>query len=88
MIPALQSLEKTCLACPAQWAGTLTDGTCLYVRYRHGVLSVGFGSTPDAAVEDHRFEWELGDGLDGWMEWDQASAYIAQAAQVHFGETP
>jgi hypothetical protein len=36
-----------------------------YVRYLNGVLSVGFGTAPQAAIDDHRFEWELGDGLDG-----------------------
>ena len=79
MIPTLQSIEKTCIASPAQWEGVLSDGTFFYVRYRYGVLSVGFGATPQAAVDDHRFEWELGDGLDGWMEWDQASDYFDRA---------
>lgn len=79
MIPTLQTLEKTCIACPAQWAGELSDGTCFYLRYRFGVLRVGFGATPHAAVNDERFEWELGDALDGWMEWDQASDYFDRA---------
>jgi hypothetical protein len=84
MIPTLQSLEKTCIACPAQWEGTLSDGAFFYVRYRNGILSIGFGTTPDAAVEDRRFEWELGDALDGWMEWDQASDYFDLAVLAHY----
>ncbi|MBK8198121.1 MAG: hypothetical protein IPK75_07095 [Acidobacteria bacterium] len=84
MIPALHRLEKTCTACPAQWEGELSDGTCFYVRYRFGVLRVGFGATPDAAVDDARFEWELGDGLDGWMEWDQASDYFDRAVRAQY----
>jgi hypothetical protein len=79
MIPTLQSIEKTCIASPAQWEGTLSDGTFFYVRYRYGVLSVGFGATPQAAIDDHRFDWELGNGLDGWMEWDQASDHFDRA---------
>ena len=79
MIPTLQSIEKTCIASPAQWEGELSDGSFFYVRYRYGVLSVGFGATPQGAIDDHRFEWELGDGLDGWMEWDQASDYFDRA---------
>ena len=79
MIPTLQSIEKTCTACPAQWEGELSDGTRFYVRYRFGVLRVGFGATPDDAVADTRFEWELGDALDGWMDWDQASDYFDRA---------
>lgn len=43
------------------------------------MLSVGFGTAPQAAIDDHRFEWELGGGLDGWMEWDQASDYFDRA---------
>ena len=84
MIPTLQSIEKTCIASPAQWEGELSDGSFFYVCYRYGVLSVGFGATPDAAVEDRRFEWELADGLDGWMEWDQASDYFDRAVIAHF----
>jgi hypothetical protein len=79
MIRTLQSIEKTCIASPAQWEGTLSDRTFFYVRYRYGVLSVGFGATPQAAIDDHRFEWELGDGLDGWMAWEQASDYFDRA---------
>jgi hypothetical protein len=84
MVPTLQFLEKTCTACPAQWEGELSDGMFFYVRYRYGVLSVGFGQTPDAAIDDQRFEWELGDGLDGWMEWDQASNYFDRAVRAHY----
>jgi len=84
MIPTLLSLEKTCPACPAQWEGELSDGTFVYIRYRHGVLTVGFGETHDDAVDDRRFEWELGDGLDGWMEWDQASDYFDRAVRAQY----
>lgn len=84
MVPTLQSLEKTCTACPAQWEGELSDGTFVYIRYRYGVLSIGFGQTPDEAAGDRRFEWELGDGLDGWMEWDQASDYFDRAVRAQY----
>lgn len=84
MVPTLQSLEKTCKACPAQWEGELSDGTFVYIRYRYGVLSIGFGETPDTATQDRRFEWELGDGLDGWMDWDQASDYFDRAVRAQY----
>lgn len=29
----------------------MQDGRCIYVRFRHGRLSIGFGETPAAAVE-------------------------------------
>lgn len=44
-------LEQTCGACPAQWEGRLEDGRHIYIRSRHGVLTVGVGSTIEAAVE-------------------------------------
>ena len=68
MPPNIVSLEKTCIACPAQWVGTLSDGACCYVRYRNGILSIGFGPTPDAAAEDRRVEWELGQRPHGRPE--------------------
>lgn len=84
MIPTLQTLEKTCTACPSQWEGELSDGTRFHVHYRYGVLRVGLGATGDDAVNDMRFEWELGDGLDGWMDWDQASDFFDRAVLAHF----
>lgn len=36
-------LRQTCLACPEQWEGHLEDGQVVYVRYRHGHLTAGFG---------------------------------------------
>lgn len=85
MLPTLQRLDKTCLACPAQWEGELSDGTCVYIRYRFGVLGIGFGSSVDDAVSAVRHEWEIGDGLDGWMEWEVASPYFDEAVARHFG---
>lgn len=46
----LATLTRTCLACPSQWEGTLYDGRAIYVRYRHGELSVGIGADIDEAV--------------------------------------
>jgi len=40
----------TCRACPSQWEGETEDGRAIYVRYRHGYLSAGVGSTMDDAV--------------------------------------
>lgn len=45
-------LRMTCSACPTQWEGTLDDGRCVYVRYRWGCLTWGFGDTPYAAIDD------------------------------------
>lgn len=53
-------LEQTCTACPSQWEGRTADGSYLYIRYRHGHLSVYVDGDPVFAL-DH------GDGLDGMM---------------------
>lgn len=36
-------LIRTCIACPSQWEGHTDDGQPVYVRYRHGFLSVRLG---------------------------------------------
>ncbi len=41
--PSIVALTQTCLLMPSQWEGELDDGRSLYVRYRHGLLSVGVG---------------------------------------------
>lgn len=50
-----KTLVKTCERWPAQWEGELTDGRQVYVRYRHGWLSIGLGETMDLAEDasDH-----------------------------------
>jgi len=71
-LPRVQSLKKTCTACPSQWEGTLGDGRALYARYRWGELTVGLGENVDEAVENSRsadalVQEYVGDGLDGFM---------------------
>lgn len=69
----LATLTRTCLACPSQWEGTLDDGRAVYVRYRHGELSVGIGEDIDDAVgngmsDQALYAADIGDGLDGFMD--------------------
>jgi hypothetical protein len=70
------TLRKTCLACPSQWEGALDDGRAVYARFRHGNLSVGIGETVDEAVDSAMsdqalYEGEIGDGLDGFMDFKE-----------------
>lgn len=51
VVPRVVTLAKTCGAFPAQWDGELDDGRVVYVRYRHGWLSIGAGATEDEAVD-------------------------------------
>lgn len=39
----LTELRQTCDACPSQWEGTTDDGRPVYIRFRHGWLSVRLG---------------------------------------------
>jgi len=69
----LATLTRTCLACPSQWEGTLDDGRAIYVRYRHGELSVGIGEDIDDAVRNGMsdqalYAADIGDGVDGFMD--------------------
>jgi hypothetical protein len=79
--PSIATLEKTSPACPAQWEGRLESGEAFYVRFRYGLLTVGFGPDLDAAIEaSDGFEVELSeDGLDGWLEWEEAETHFARA---------
>jgi hypothetical protein len=36
----LRRLKRTTIASPSQWEGETLDGKEVYVRYRHGLLSV------------------------------------------------
>lgn len=83
--PPIADITKTCIACPAQWEGTMESGEWFYVRYRGAFLTIGFGADLDAAVDASRgpegYEWENAeaDSLDGWMEWEEAEPHFARA---------
>lgn len=55
-------LKKTCIACPAQWEGTLDDGRMIYIRYRWGHLTVNVSLKPTT---------NIGDALDGPTVFDE-----------------
>ncbi len=49
-LPRIVTLERTTLACPTQWVGSLADGRTVYARSRHGEFSVGVGADLDDAI--------------------------------------
>ena len=68
----IKRIERTCLACPSQWEGKLTDGRMFYVRYRWGYLSirVSNGKTDDsmnAVRGEEIFGAQLGSDMDGCL---------------------
>lgn len=66
----LRELWQTCSACPSQWEGITEDGRSIYVRYRWGTLTWGFGDTLDAAVDESiRSQGkQLGEEFDGELD--------------------
>ena len=85
----LVKLVQTCTACPSQWDAWDEDGNYVYIRYRHGHLSVeshtdkaGFythgGPWTDYAI----FEAYVGDGLDGYMETEEMLKLIGAEFEV------
>lgn len=69
----IESLKRTCIACPAQWEGKLVDGRMFYIRYRWGYLSVRISDNPTNQVGNAVRGEEIlginhGGGYDGDME--------------------
>lgn len=71
----INELEQTCQACPAQWEFYTFDNRPVYVRYRWGFLSVSVGkqcgALPDAIDGTVIIGKELGNSMDGFIEWEQ-----------------
>ena len=70
----IKTLTRTCYACPSQWEGVTDDNRQVYIRYRHGSLSVSVGESGD---EDEMagvrgtciFARPIGDAFDGMLEY-------------------
>jgi hypothetical protein len=71
----INRLEQTCGGCPSQWEFYTFDNRPVYVRYRWGFLSVSIGKQNgtvwDAVGGVAFIGEELGDSLDGVIEWEQ-----------------
>ena len=66
----IKHLRLTCMACPSQWEGTLTDGRTFYIRYRYGLLSFRVSPEPsndasDAVMARAVFHEQIGEEFDG-----------------------
>lgn len=71
------ALEQTCIACPSQWEGESAEGAAVYIRYRHGHLSVRVGPSIDEAIDRGGvFDWESDDEMDGWMDEDELRSHL------------
>lgn len=72
----VESVEQTCLACPSQWEGRLTDGRMFYVRYRWGHLSLSVSPGPttdifEAVDGEEVYSEATGSEYDGVISWDE-----------------
>lgn len=46
----VDTVRRTCTACPTQYEGQMADGRFFYFRYRHALAELGIGATLDDAV--------------------------------------
>ncbi|MFZ4606093.1 MAG: hypothetical protein ACOYM5_07525 [Caulobacter sp.] len=77
MSPRIVSLTQTCPTAPSQWEGELSDGRTLYVRYRHGGLSIGIGATVDRAVDDSdNCRFEPGFAAPSDCDWKDVEPFV------------
>jgi len=72
----LKGLTQTCGACPSQWeARTINDDRPVYIRYRHGRLSIRVGppggDTASALSWIEIYHEYIGGELDGSIEWSE-----------------
>lgn len=61
----IKFLKRTCIACPSQWEGKLSDGREIYIRFRWGRFTVNIGKNLIEAIENRPLieettdnEWE------------------------------
>ena len=69
----VKKIVETCGACPSQWEGSLDDGRAIYIRYRHGYLSIRVSEEPTKdiymAVEGKEvFGTDYGGAWDGCLD--------------------
>ena len=63
----LEELKRTSFGCPSEWEGKLADGMSIWVHYRSGNLSMGYGPTPREAIDNAFVIWRSQDRKAGCM---------------------
>lgn len=71
----LVNLRETSQAYPSQWEAETDDGHVVYIRYRNGQLTIGFGATVELASTSLRFYKSCGDQRDGYMTWESVEMH-------------
>lgn len=80
-------VKQTCFACPSQWEGYTEDGRTIYVRFRHGFLSVRLSAeksidTSDAVEGPEVFGYNHPEE-DGFLSYEELKSLTK-----HFAEWP
>lgn len=76
----VEACEQTCEWVPSQWEGSTPDGRPIYVRYRHGYLSVRAGQVGQTIEDAVRSGQEvvgraIGDAFEGVMTYEDLRRY-------------
>lgn len=75
----VENLVQTCWACPSQWEFTTDEDRPVYVRFRHGWLSIRVGEPgrSDGVIGREILGIDLSSqGLDGVIAWDEVEPRI------------
>ena len=71
----IYSLVQTCVGAPSQWEAVTDRGCPVYIRYRHGELSVRVGpeggTIMDAVCGTIIFDQEVGEGMGSMLLWEE-----------------
>jgi len=88
----ITEITQTCDFCPSQWEGTDNEGYTIYIRYRHGYLSVRRSSTPtedytEAVRGEEIFGISYGHELDGVIDLETVLELAGGAIKMKCNET-
>jgi hypothetical protein len=83
----VESWERTCQACPAQFEGRLRSGLAFYFRFRWGTAYLSVGTTPEDAVRDTLpAATSYGGDLDGELTDDQFKDLFVRLAPARIAQ--
>ena len=83
----IMELIKTCCACPSQWEGIIKDEGLVYIRYRHGRLTINFTEHGiDAVLGEEIFRKYIGHELDGLLTNEELQEILKDEYKIIFME--
>lgn len=70
----VKEVKRVCLVAPSAWECVTEKGQRVYIRYRHGELTVRIGDSPN---EVFVFERQLTDEDDSYLSFSELQAAVA-----------